>query len=857
MKSKVLSFLFIVLFGIGIFLIFYFNSDTKNDIEEGLIINEIISNNKHSYPNKNLEYYDIIELYNDNDYDINLGGFYLSDNKNDLRKFEFPSVIINSKDYLIVYASGENYYDEDEIHTNFKLNNNGETLILSDNSLNVLSKITYKETMYDTSYGYNESEYVYFYNSTPNAKNTGEYSINPIKKEISNTKIKISNYEDKKLELYNDEDKDINLDNYYISNNLNDLYYNKISNIVIKAKDKAIIDFDIENSNTIILSNNKKEEIDRVTINHDNLKSIIINEVSATPSSFIELKNITNNDISLKDYEISDNKEIKVALDNVVIRANSYYVLYPDKLGFSINNSNEVLTLYKGEEVIDTFNVSKLNDGISTGINDLGNRVYYKDITMGSDNSNNYYLGYSLVPYFSLDGGYIEKGSNVSLKTNNDSEIYYTIDGSMPNRNSLKYENDITIDKTMTIKAISYKDNYLESDVVSRTFFTDRRHTLPVVSISTESYNLFGSSGIITNYRQDSERVVSFEFYEKNGSLGTSFVSGIKLSGMDSRERDQKSISVYLRKRYGLKEVSYPFFNDTTPKTYSSFLLRNSGEDPFRVRIMDAVLTKTLDGMNIDKQDYRPVVLYLNGEYYGLYNLREKLNSDYVVTNFEYEKDGIDVIKYRTPTHGTISNFNEIVSYISNNDVTKTSVYEYIKSKIDIEELINYVIVEAYYGNTDLGNIRYWKSSENDKWRFMLYDLDWSLWNTNISFAYPINSEQIPAATYLPSVYTITKKLYQNSEFRDLYLKSIASALKNNFNKDKMCDLVDELSLEIKDEIPYHIAKWKDIKSYDSWQSNLSRFKNAIKLRYDTVVNRLKSEFNLSSEEYNKYFGDL
>jgi len=825
--------------------------------EEKLIINEIIPNNKHAYPNKDLEYYDIIELYNGYSYDINLEGFYLSDDKNDLKKYELPSVIINSNDYLIIYASGENYYDDEEIHTNFKLNNNGESLILSDNNLNVLSYISYEETLYDTSYGYNNNEYVYYYESSPNLENKGITSSVPIQKEKSDIKIKIIGYDNKKVELYNEEDKDINLENFYLSNNSNNLYLYKISNYVIKTKDKVIIDYDIENGNTLILSSDKKEEIDRITIDKNISKEIQINEVGTTPNEFIELKNITDNDISLKEYEISDNKLVKVSLGSNVVKSNSYYVINPSTIGISINNSNEVLTLYKNGEIVEVFNVSKLNDGVSTGINELGNKVYYKKITMGSENSNEYYLGYSMMPTYSQDGGYIQKGSTISLKTNDDSKIYYTTDGSMPNKNSTLYSGEITIDKSMTIKSVSYKDNLIESDVVSRTFFTDRKHNLPVVSISTDKSNLFGSNGIITNYRWNQERVVSFEFYEKDGSLGTSFIGDIKLSGMDSRERNQKSISVYLRKKYGIKEVSYPFFNEKSPKTYSSFLLRNAGEDPFNIRIMDAVLTKTIDGMDIDKQDYRPVVLYLNGEYYGMYNLREKLNSDYVVTNFGYDKDGIDLIKYKTPTHGSISNFNDLVSYISDNDVTKKEVYEYIKSKIDIQELINYVIVEAYYGNTDLGNIRYWKSSETGKWRFMLYDLDWSLWNTSISFAYPINNEKVPAATYLSSIYIITKKLYHNSEFKDLYLKTVASSLKNYFNKERMCNLVDEFSNEIKDEIPYHIAKWNDIKSYESWENNLKRFKNAISSRYDTVVNRLQSEFRLSDSEYTKYFGDL
>ena len=851
MKSRFLSIIFLVVFFIGIFVILYFDMEKDNNSLK-LIINEVIPNNKFTYPNKDLEYFDIIELYNGSEYDIDLDGYYLSDDNSNLKKFRLPQVMIKSKEYLVIYASGNNYYDQ-EIHTNFRLDNKGESVILSDNNLNVLSKIKYSETIADTSFGFLNNKYVYFYEPTIMKENSGLSTNEPIKKVKSDIGIKINSYNNKKVELNNLTENDINLDNFYLSSSSKDIY--KIHDMVLSSNDSILIDYDIKDSNVITLYSNKKEEIDRFIVEKTK-KEIRINEVSATPNMFIELKNLTDKDITLDGYEISDNSLVRVKLDNIVINKNSYYVLDANILSFSINNSNEVLTLYKDNYLVDTFNVSKLNDNISTGINDLEEKVYYKEVTPGSVNSNNYYLGYALSPIYSLDGGYIEKGNTITLKTDDESIIYYTTDGSMPNKNSNKYDSEIKLDKTMTIKAIAYKDDYIESDIISRTFFT-RKHTLPIVSISTDSYKLFGSSGIITNYRSNKEEMVNFEFYEKDGTLGTSFISDIKLSGMDSRERNQKSISVYLRKKYGLKEVSYPFFNEENLKTYSSILLRNSGEDPFGIRIMDAVMTKALDNVDIDLQNYRPVVVYLNGEYYGLYNLREKLNSDYVVTKYGYNKDGIDLIKYKTPTHGTISDFNQVVSYILNNDVRNASVYEYIKSKIDIQELINYVIVEAYYGNTDLGNIRYWKSSETGKWRFMLYDLDWSLWNTNISFAYPINSEKVPAATYLASIYNMTKKLYQNSEFRDLYLKTVSSLLKNNFNKEKMNALVDKYSNEIKDEIEYHIARWKDIRSYDSWQNNLKRFKDKLNIRYDTVVGRLRSEFGLSEIDYLKYFGDL
>ena len=196
---------------------------------------------------------------------------------------------------------------------------------------------------------------------------------------------------------------------------------------------------------------------------------------------------------------------------------------------------------------------------ISTGITN-GKKVYYKTITLGSKNSDTYYQGFSDAPTFSIDGGYANKGDEISLYTLDDSSIYYTTDGSFPNKNSTRYTKPIKIEKTTVIKAISYKDNYIESSIVSRTFNTDRKHDVLYASISSDYNSLFGGYGLITNYTSNAEKKVSVEFYEADGKLGISFIGDAKLSGMDSRKQPQKSISLYLRKQYGQSFVNYPFF---------------------------------------------------------------------------------------------------------------------------------------------------------------------------------------------------------------------------------------------------------------------------------------------------------
>ena len=896
----------------------------NTDINTGkLIINEIMVVNNSTIMDKYGKYSDYIELYNGNDYDVDLYGYYLTDSMKETRKWTFPDVTIKAHDYLIIFASGKNN-TEDELHTNFKLDSKGETVALSNASAKVISKVYVKETLKDTSYGYNGKKYVYYYNGTPGKENTGDFSEDPIyeikddyKVSITeymtnNTSYKISN--DKKyyslIEIYNDEDKDLNLKGFYLSDKEDNVTKYAFPDIMIKKKDYLIVyasgldkyennelhtNFKLNNNDGVlllsspnkgILSRVKLEKLDEnmsyglykdkwqiysiPSFGKENTKDsgkkeikkeIMINEVSIYPKEAVELYNLTDKDIKLDGYTLGDKSDVKYKLDGKTIKANDYLVLLSSTLGFSINATNEIVYLTCDGQIIDTFNVNKLVGGVSTGITD-GKKVYYKNITLGSSNSKEIYKGYSEEPIFNIDGGYIDKEIEVKLSTNDGSEIYYTTNGSFPNSGSTKYTKPIKIDKTMILKAISYKDGYLESSIVSRTFTKNHKHDIAYVSISSSYDSLFGSGGLLTNWTSNAEKKVSFEFYDKDGKLGTSFLANAKLSGMDSRKQPQKSISIYLRKRYGQSSVNYPFFSENDYTEYSSFVLRNAGEDPKGVRIMDAAISRILDGeMDIDKQAYRPVAVYLNGTYYGLYNMREKLNGDYVESKFGIDNDSVNVIKYSTPTNGSASSYNSLVSYINSHSMSNKDNYEYVKKQLDVEELANYMIVESFFGNTDLGNIRYWKAKENGKWRFMLYDMDWSLWNMGLDMGYPIKSGRIPAATYLSSAISITRKLYQNSEFKDMYLKNLAKYLKTTFKPDRMNKIVDELSSEIENEMVYHIKRWGSsyarLSSMTSWKNNLKNFKNTLSTRYNRVVNNLKGYFNLSSSEYSKYFGDL
>ena len=601
----------------------------------------------------------------------------------------------------------------------------------------------------------------------------------------------------------------------------------------------------------------EKKEISINSINDE--KDIIINEISIYPSEAIEIKNNSNHDINLLGYSICDKSNKKYFFKDEIIKKNDYYVIDSNLFNFKINN-NDTIYLYKNNSIVDMFDIGKLPENISVGIN-KGEKVYYKDITLGKDNSNNIYLRFSQVPLFNINGGYVNKGAKISLETNDDSTIYYTLDGSFPTKKSIKYEKPILINKDTVIKAISYKEGFIESDIVSRTFIVNRKHTLAYFSISASNNDLFSSKGIFTDYLTDQEKKANIEFYESDGTIGLSFIADIKITGSNSRLYPQKSISVSLKRKYGISNITYPFFNDMNYNTYSSFILRNAGEDPKGVRIMDAALTRVLKGkMDIDMQEYRPVVVYINGNYYGIYNLREKLNEDYIESKFGYDKDDVDILKMHNAVKGSKDNYNDLIIYASMHDASNSIVYEELKKKIDIEEFINYWVVESFYGNIDLANIRYWKSP-NSKWRWMLFDLDRSFEDLDVDIGYPVKSSSISLYTYIPSSIMLIRNLYRNSIAKDIYLKTLSYHLKNTFNPSNMNRVIDELAKEIENEMPYHIKRWgkeyKNINSMERWKTNISNLKQDIARRYERVINNLQKDLNLTDEEYKSYFKDL
>lgn len=247
----------LILFIVSILLVYFFlpNTGYLYGNYGKLIINEVMSKNINTYTDSDGEYSDWIELYNGNSFDINLNGYYLSDSEYETNMWQFPDITIKARSYLIIFSSGKNRCNNDECHTNFKLSSSGEVVTLTDDKGTIISKISYKGSKNDSSYGYNGRRYVYYEKATPGKKNDGKYSKSPIGSKDDKISVYINEYmtnnerfvtdEDGNysnyVELYNYGDKDVNLEGYYLSDNINNLDKYMFDSVVIKAHDYLVV----------------------------------------------------------------------------------------------------------------------------------------------------------------------------------------------------------------------------------------------------------------------------------------------------------------------------------------------------------------------------------------------------------------------------------------------------------------------------------------------------------------------------------------------------------------------------------------------------------------------------------------
>jgi hypothetical protein len=580
-------------------------------------------------------------------------------------------------------------------------------------------------------------------------------------------------------------------------------------------------------------------------------RDIVINEVMSSNQTtildedgnapdWIELYNAGNEPIHLSGYGLSDDSldVRKWRFDSSVVEAGGHLLIFasgkdrrtsPLHTNFKIRASGEKLWLSDPTgAILDRVELPTSRTDISYARQHDGSLPWmFQRPTPGSANT-------GLPPEEAAESisvapaaGFYPSPVSVTLSAGG-SPIFYTLDGSDPDSSDVKYSAPVLISKTTVLKAVGFNANHSPGPLVIHSYFINETTDLPVISLSSDPYNLFDYNyGIYAdgpgwtapephhgaNYWMDWERPAHIEFFDDAKNPGFSENCGIAISGAYTRAYAQKAFSVKFKKEYGVSRLEYPLFPGFNVTTFQSFILRNSGNDFMYTHIRDAVAHALVKDLDIDYLEYRPATTFINGEYWGIFNIREKISEHYVAARHGVDPDNIDMLENNMAViHGDSLHYRQLIDYISVNDMSTDAAYNHINSMIDLDECLLYFAAQAYYNSQDWPgvNIKYWRGrSARGKWRWILFDVDFgfNLYETNgqaedhISFMFsPVETRYSNA----PWATLLQRKLVANPRIKNRFVNQIADLLNTNFKSARVVSVIHALADHIANELPRH-----------------------------------------------------
>lgn len=582
---------------------------------------------------------------------------------------------------------------------------------------------------------------------------------------------------------------------------------------------------------------------------------------------WVEIKNISSEAVQLSDYCLSDKHDNYTlwSLPDVSLGAGKTLVILCDGeegvtpngvycAPFSLSDDGEQLYLSTASgELIDWISLRDIPCGDSYGRMDgLNGWFFFAEPTPGLNNSGGCRYVASMPEGLTRSGIYDDVRSvEVELSAAEGQKIYYTLDGSLPSERSLEYTGPISLTETTVLRAVAVEEGAIQSRALTQSFIINEAHTLPVLSLATDSVSDFES--MYWNKQKNLELPASLSLYEQDGSSFT-IGCGVSMNGETSLDLNKKNMSVRFRGAYGDDTLNYDIYGGGVTE-FTNLLLR-SGQD-YNYAIVRNELCQELcadAGMDVINQRSIWCVLYINGEYSGIYTLKEKENEAMYAAIAGVSRDSVTVYEANAPYNSDL--VQDVIQYCVMNDMSLDENYEHICSLIDIDSVIDWTIMESFCANTDLlsGNLRYCRSTENDgKWRLMFYDLDATFRSAEAMYGTLLSDY----AYETQQVSKMLVPLMDNAEYRDRFLSRAAELLSGPLSNEAVIAALDEQAAIIADEVERDYSRYG--MSYSSWEWNLQYIRDIVnnwnwrQLNIDALCNY----FNVSSAERAEYFGEI
>jgi len=772
-------------------------------------LNELMAENM-SYAGRNGVFDDWIELVNDSDRDISLAGYYLSDDPSKPMKWRFPEVTIPARGYLLVYASGRS---DTELDTSFKLSAEGETVVLSDPEGHLIDKVDYGLLKADQSFSRTGNGWTSALAPTPGAPNTREgaakmdamlAAANPVRVFLNEAAASARQPGSTKaasdwVELYNQSTKTVDLSGYGLSDDPGRPRKWQFPSGAKLGPGEYL----------------------RVLLNGQDKADVAKNNYAA------------NFKLSLKGQETL----VLATPDGVILDRMPLLVQY---------------------------------GGISYGRISGRDGFFYLDRqTPGKANSQTPYEGRVGGVEFSTPGGWFTSGPvTVSLSAPAGTTIRYTLDASTPNESSPVYDGPIEISGNTIVRARAYADGFLPSEVYTQSYLFGERHTLGVISLVSDPSGLFDAEkGLMVmgpkklkypykgaNFWQDWERAANVEYFTADGKTVLSQAAGLKLQGQYSRMQDQKAFKITARSAYGDNRFRASLFPNRDYTEYKSFILRASGQDANKTRYRDALLTSLAAPTSVMYQDAVPVAVYLNGQYWGHYNMRERIHK-YSIAQWEgwTDPDRIDIVKANSNTmQGSNKSFEQILAYVKKNGVKTDEDLAWVEARVDVDNYLEYIALQTFIGNTDLLNVKRYRSTEGDgRWRWIIFDTDWAFYTDTDSFGRWLKPGGMGSGNKTDNSLFIA--LMKNKSVRKRYLTLLGNLMADEWTTAKILKKSEEWKKTLYPEMPRQTAKWGG--NEKSWLSAIRTFNNYAKSRPKKLLTYIKRATGFSNAEMRAYFG--
>ncbi|HCP40466.1 MAG TPA: hypothetical protein DIT65_01620 [Cryomorphaceae bacterium] len=544
---------------------------------------------------------------------------------------------------------------------------------------------------------------------------------------------------------------------------------------------------------------------------------------------------------------------------------------------FKLSRGETVIISDTSENIIDSAYISSaIKNTISRGRTPDGVGawcLFNSPTPNASNNQSTCYTGVVPAPQINLASGWYSAANPVTVVTAQNATSHYTTNGDVPDQLDNVVNGTIYINESSVLSVRSFDNNgtALPSPTVDRTYIiNENSHDLPVVSIITDedhlwnwytgiyvmgpnastSYPYFGS-----NFWQPWSRKSRMEFFDGTQTKQFEAEFDLEIHGGWSRAEPQKSFRVDAKSIY-TGEIKHTLIKRKPHITsYNNFNLRNGGQHGLSDRLQDAIMSRLAQGTEIDRMGYQPCIVYLNGSYWGLYGIREKLDEHYVESNHGVPSDEVQLINRDGSLVGSPAHFSESYDIIMNTSTSSDNFLEVFSSRFDIYNYIDYFVFQTYIQNRDwlgidwgLNNVKLWRQDTLDAtWRYMMYDTDFAfgLYGGNIYQNY-IDRARNPTS---PNDHSeLFDHVLENDDFMCRFTNRYNDLINTTFQTANFNATTDELKAELAPAIPDHISNWSSQMgpySFTSWSNAVNSIKSYNASRISTARQHINQSFSL------------